>query len=99
MARSMASQTAPVEEKIQLSVAKTRRDYHLSLALLVAGIVDAAAFYAYTSWASSTGNYPSSTLVGVTIVAIGEASYVLILVGAIFEGVNWSINKNKQQKG
>ncbi|MGA8091405.1 MAG: hypothetical protein WB984_02785 [Thermoplasmata archaeon] len=86
-----------MDEKIQLSAAKTRRDYHLSLVLLVAGIVDVVSFYAYASWANSTGNYPTAVAIGVTISAIGEAGYVLILVGAIFAGVNWSLLRKSRR--
>ena len=94
---AITAQTTAVVEKIQLSVAKTRRDCHLSLALLVAGIVDVVACYAYASWANPTGDYPTTMAIGVTIAAIGEAGYVLILVGAIFVGVNGSLLRKRRR--
>ncbi len=57
----------------------------------MAGIVDVVAFYVYLYWANATGIYPLWAGIGVTIYAVGGAGFVLILVGAIFAGANWSL--------
>jgi len=48
-------------------------------------------FYGYYFWVTSTANYTLSAEEGVIISTIGELGFVLILVGAIFAGINWSL--------
>ncbi len=86
----MAAQSAAASDQILLSASKTLRDYHLSLALLVAGVVVVVAFYGFVFWADGTGNYPTSIATDSAISAIGSIGFTLILVGAIFTGINWS---------
>jgi hypothetical protein len=50
-----------------------RRDYRLSLALVVAGIVLVLAISAFSFWANSTGNYPTSLWIGLAIYTSGIA--------------------------
>ncbi len=58
-----------------------RRDYRLSLALVVAGIVLVVAISAFNFWASSTGNLPTSWWGGDALDLIGTAGGMLILLG------------------
>jgi len=92
----MAGQDASATDQIQLSAGKTRRDFNLSLALLVTGIMMTAGLFTFEVWANSTGywnNYPTgpSALTSALLSAIGGIGSTLILVGAIFTGVNWSL--------
>lgn len=91
----MAAQIAAAPDTILLSVSKTRRDYRLSLALLVAGIVVVVAFYGSVLWAESTGNYPTSIETDVAISTVGSVGFVLITVGAIFAGINRSLLRRR----
>ncbi|MGD0250008.1 MAG: hypothetical protein ABSB97_03865 [Thermoplasmata archaeon] len=68
-----------------------RRDYRLSLAILVAGIVVIVAFSVFVSWAYLTGNYPASFGAGLALNLIGTAGLSLIMVGVIFAFHNWSL--------
>ncbi len=87
----MAAQTPPASNDILLSAEKTRRDYRVSLALLVAGIILTGGVYGFEVWANTSGVYPISVLSSVFISAIGGVGSTLILVGAIFTGINWSL--------
>ena len=93
----MAAQSVAASDQISLSASKTRRDYRLSLALLVAGVVVVVAFYGFVFWAMGTGNYPTSVATGSAISAIGSIGFILILVGAIFTGINWSLLRKSRR--
>jgi len=87
----MATPTSPSPNEIRLSTSKTRRDFRVSLALLVAGIAVTFGFYVFAIWASTSGVNPTSPLTDVLLSAIGGIGSTFILVGAIFTGVNWSL--------
>lgn len=95
----MAAQTAAASDQVLISASKTSRDYRLSLVLLVTGIIMVGAYYSFAYWANATGNYPTSIAPGVAISAIGSIGFVLILVGAIFTGVNWSLLRKRRHDG
>ena len=84
----MASTAAPSDNGIHLSLSKTRRDFRVSLALVVAGIVLEAVSIGLQPWMTS---YRASELILWTLLTVGSAGSVLIFVGAIFAGVNWSL--------
>lgn len=58
-----------------------RRDYRLSLLLLVAGVVLLVALAAYDFWANSTGNYPATFGAGLAVDLLGTAGFFLIVFG------------------
>ncbi len=91
----MASPNTAGSDQVLLSVSKIRRDYRLSLALLLAGVVVVAGFYGFVLWANAMGSWSSATLVVVS--TIGNAGFVLILVGAIFAGINWSLLRKSRR--
>ncbi len=66
-----------------------RRDYRLSLALAVAGIAIVAAISAFSFWANSTGNYPTSFGAGLAIYLIGTAGGMLILLAGTVAYFHW----------
>jgi len=66
-----------------------RRDYRLSLALLVVGIVLVVAISAFSYWANSTGNYPTSFGAGLAIYLIGTAGGMLILLAGTVAYYHW----------
>ncbi len=66
-----------------------RRDYRLSLALLVAGIVILVAISAFSFWANSTGDYPTSFGAGLAIYLIGTAGGMLILLAGTVAYLHW----------
>ena len=78
MSKLMVSQHAAASDQTILSTWK--RDYRLSLALLVAGIVMVVAYFAFGGWANSTGNYPTTFGAGLAIYLIGAAGGMLILL-------------------
>ncbi len=84
----MASTAAPSDNGIHLSLSKTRRDFRVSLALVVAGIVLEAASIGLQPWMAS---YGASELIVWTVLTAGGAGSACIFVGAIFAGVNWSL--------
>lgn len=75
-----------------LSRSKTRRDFRLSLALLLAGGTMFVASFLYTSWPHQTGHSPPDTAAGafvsLLIAVLSGVGGLLILVGTIFTGVN-----------
>lgn len=87
----MAAEVATASDQLVLSASKTLRDFRLSLALVVAGIAMVVGYYLYAYWARVTGHYPTSAAMGVIPPSVGEVGTVLILVGGIFAGVNWSL--------
>ncbi len=82
------------------SSSKIRRDLRLSLAILAAGIV-LEALYGIAYWSGWTGNYPYSSTPTVVDAAITVATesigFVLIVVGAIFTGKNWSLLRKSRR--
>ena len=84
----MTATVSSPDDRIHLSWTKTRRDFDVSLALVIAGIVLEVVYYWLTPWVASSG---ASALTAWTILIAGGVGYVLILVGAIFTGVNWSL--------
>lgn len=83
----MPAQSAATSEQIMLSA--WRRDYRLSLALLVAGIVILVAISAFSFWANSTGDYPTSFGAGLAIYLIGTAGGMLILLAGTVAYFHW----------
>ncbi|MFZ3355727.1 MAG: hypothetical protein WA549_03080 [Thermoplasmata archaeon] len=84
----MAGQNTAASE--QSIVAAWRRDYRLSLALVVAGIVMVAAIFTFSFWANSTGNYPTSFWTGLAIDVTETAGGMLILLGGTIAYYHWS---------
>jgi len=66
-----------------------RRDYRLSLVLLVAGIALLVAIYAFSFSANSTGNSPTSFGAGLAIYLIGTAGGMLILLAGTVAYFHW----------
>ncbi|MGD0589125.1 MAG: hypothetical protein ABSA63_10120 [Thermoplasmata archaeon] len=83
----MAAQNAATSEQIMLST--WRRDYRLSLVLLVAGIVLVAATSAFSFWANSTGNYPTSFGTGLAIYVTETGGGMLILLAGTVAYYHW----------
>jgi hypothetical protein len=83
----MAAQNSVTSEQIMLSA--WRRDYRLSLALLMAGIVMVVAIAAFSVWANSTGNYPTSYSGGLAIYVTGTAGGMLILLAGTVAYFHW----------
>jgi hypothetical protein len=83
----MAVQNATASD--QFILATVKRDYHLSLAIFVSGIVWVVAISAYSLWANSTGNYPTSFGAGLAIYLIGTAAGMMILLGGTVAFYNW----------
>jgi len=75
----MAAPSSPTSDLTILSAWK--RDYRLSLALVLAGIVLVVAIAAYDFWASSTGNSPTSFGAGLALDLLGTAGFFLIVFG------------------
>lgn len=66
-----------------------RRDYRLSLALVVAGVVLVMAISVFNFLANSTGNYPTAFWGGLTIDLVGTAGGMLILLGGTVAYYHW----------
>ena len=82
--------TGPGDE-IRLSRSQTRRDYRVSLALLVAGVVLLAGYYVYTVLAIAHGGYTLSPADGFYLNVLAGTAFALLFVGAIFAWANRSI--------
>ena len=87
MSGPMAAQNPVTSE--QLMVSTWMRDYRLSLALLVAGLVMLVAIYAFGVWANSTGNYPTSFGAGLALYLITTAGGMLILLAGTVAYYHW----------
>jgi hypothetical protein len=88
----MAAESAAASDQIMLST--RRRDYRLSLAILVGGIVVFVAVLAFAYLGNLTGSYPTSVGTGPVVLAIdviGSAGFAMIFVGAIFASHNRSL--------
>ena len=85
----MAAESAPVSDPAILS--RWRRDYRLSIATLMAGIVMVVAISAFGLWAGSTGNHLSPFWTGLVVRVLGTAGGMLLIVGGIFTFHNWSL--------
>ena len=83
----MAAQGAAASDQTLRS--RWMRDYRLSLALLVAGIVTVVALFAFSYWANWTGNYPTSFGAGLAIHLIGTAGGMLILLAGTVAYFHW----------
>ena len=95
----MASVTvnSPQPDVIPLSAAKTRRDYKLSLALLISGIAIVVTFYSLVIFVGSTLLVFSNPAYSILFTVVGNVGYILILVGAIFAAINWSLLRQRHQ--
>jgi type IV secretory pathway VirB2 component (pilin) len=80
-----------VSKEIHLSVSRTRRDFHVSLAFLMAGVAVTIGFLAFSIWVSASGFYSSYATTSLIDSLLGGIGGTLILVGAIFTGINWSL--------
>jgi len=67
----MAVENASASGQVVLSIAK--RDFRVSLAIFVAGIVMVLATLTFSLWANATGNYPASLGGGLTVYLVGTA--------------------------
>ena len=83
----MAAQNAAASDQTILS--RWRRDYRLSLVPLAVGIVMAMVYFAFMSWAYSTGNYPTSLGAVLAIKVIGTAGGMLILLAGTVAYYHW----------
>jgi len=75
----MAAQNAAAPDQILLSA--WNRNYRVGLAIIVAGIIILATIIAFSFWATSTGNYPTSGGGGLAIELIGTTGFMLIILG------------------
>jgi hypothetical protein len=80
-----------VSKEIHLSASRTRRDLRISVALLIAGIAVSIGFFAFSIWASASGFYSSYAAASLLNSLLGGIGGTLILIGAIFTGINWSL--------
>lgn len=87
----MTGPSPPTKVEIRLSVPKTRHDYRISFAILISGVAITVGFYAHALGANSLGASPMTPLEQVTYTAVGRIGAILILVGAIFTGINGSL--------
>jgi hypothetical protein len=83
----MAVQNAAASDQTILST--WRRDYRLSLALLVVGIVMVVAYFAFGGWANSIGNSPTTFGAGLAIYLIGTAGGMLVLLAGTVAYFHW----------
>ncbi|HYA70116.1 MAG TPA: hypothetical protein VEH28_01935 [Thermoplasmata archaeon] len=83
----MAARNAAASDQIVHSIAK--RDFRLSLGIFVAGVAMVLATSAFSLWANSTGNYPTSLGGGLTVYLIGTAGAMMVLLGGTVAFYHW----------
>ena len=83
----MAAQNAVTSE--QAMVTTWMRDYRLSVALFLAGVVMAVGILCFTIWANSSGNYPTSFGGSLAIQLIGTAGGILVLFAGTVAYYHW----------
>ncbi|HTP54837.1 MAG TPA: hypothetical protein VML94_07795 [Thermoplasmata archaeon] len=76
---------------IGFSLARTRRDFRISVGLLLAGVLIVVGFYGYFFWRFSSATYSATVSDAVLENLIGGIGSTLLLVGAIFTAINWSL--------
>jgi len=79
------------ENRLGVSVSQTRRDYRVSLVLLIAGIAVTIGFFAFSIWANASGFYSNYAAASLLDSVLGGIGTTLILIGAIFTWINWSL--------
>jgi peptidoglycan/LPS O-acetylase OafA/YrhL len=84
----MATTETAEDAAMGLRRRKTLRDYRLSLLLVAAGIAVVVAFLAFTLWANMTGFNATSPVAFRLSEFLGGVGGTLILVGAVFSGIN-----------
>jgi hypothetical protein len=72
-------------------VGRARRDFHVSLAVLSAGIAVMIVFFAYRIWANSSGFYSQFAAGSLLDSLLGGIGSTLILIGGIFAWINRSL--------
>jgi type IV secretory pathway VirB2 component (pilin) len=87
----MATPDQSISDDIRLSVRQTRHDLRISLALLYAGIAVSIVFFAFSAWANHSGYSAEVPATSLVYSLLGSIGGTLILTGAIFVGVNWSL--------
>ena len=81
---------APAPDQVVLS--RWARDYRLSRAILVAGLLLFGATLALDLWFDWTGNVPTSGGTGLFALDLfGSAGFALVFVGTLFTFHNWSL--------
>jgi hypothetical protein len=83
----MAAPTAAASDQTLFSV--WRRDYRVSLALTIVGVVLVVAYFAFGFWANSTGNQPTTFGADLAIDLIGSAGGMLILLAGTVAYYHW----------
>jgi hypothetical protein len=83
----MAAQSAAASD--QTTFSRWVRDYLLSLVLIVAGAVVLLVSIAFTLWANSTGNYPTSYWTGLAIHVTETGGAMLILLAGTVAYYHW----------
>jgi hypothetical protein len=93
----MAARNAAEPNRIALAALK--RDYRLSRAILMAGVVVFVAVLAFAYLGILTGNYPTSGTGPVVLATdvIGSAGFAMIFVGAVFASHNWSLLRESRR--
>jgi hypothetical protein len=82
----MSARNTAASDEVTRSVSRAQRDYRLSFAILVAGIVEFVGILAFAYLGNLTGNYPASGTgpVGLMIVVIESTGFAMMFVGSLF---------------
>jgi Kef-type K+ transport system membrane component KefB len=83
----MAAQSAAAPDQTMFS--RWMRDYRISLALLVVGVAVVVVLSAFSYWANSTGNYPTSFWIGLALYATATGAGMLILLAGTVAYYHW----------
>jgi len=95
----MGVPSADESDTIRLSVAKTRRDLRISLALIIAGVGLSVGFYWFEIWASTSGYWasnPPSPVGFVVISTLASVGWIFVTIGVIFAVINWSLLRSRR---
>ncbi|MGA8302591.1 MAG: hypothetical protein WA691_00015 [Thermoplasmata archaeon] len=76
-----------------------KRDYRLSIALFLAGIVIVVTISAFSFWANMTGNYPTSFWTGLAVEVTETAGGMLILLAGTVAYYHWSFLRQSKRTG
>ncbi len=76
------------DDRIRLSVSKTRHDLRVSLVILIVGIGLTLFFYGLGQRILLTQG--DSPLIVYPVLIADWAGFLFLIVGAIFSGINWS---------
>ena len=92
----MSTAVATEPEAIRIPVRKVRHDLQVSLGILIGGLGVAAAWIGLVATGALLPNYAGQPGAFILLQALPGVASTLILIGAIFAAINWSLLRRRR---